>query len=276
VNEPGGARAKKIVNNTTESSLTTTEYAGNYIYEDGNLQFFNSAEGYVENDGSGGFDYIYQYKDHLGNIRLSYSDNDGNGSIVQGEIREENNYYPFGLKHKGYNNVVSANSNSVASKYRYNGKEIQDELGLDWYDYGARNYQPDLGRWMNLDPLAIEFPKVSPYNYALNNPINFIDKDGEKANPVILEIIKNVLSGAAKAEANYLISLYRFEAYNKNPEAYPPSRKSIDKIPESFKREESLKAILGTNNISFGAQDLELNGVSFDAVADMDKKIVRV
>ena len=39
------------------------------------------------------------------------------------------NYYPFGLKHKGYNNVTSANGNSTAQKYDYNGKEFQDELG---------------------------------------------------------------------------------------------------------------------------------------------------
>ena len=51
---------------------TTTDYAGNYIYENSTLKFFNQPEGYIEPDGSGGYDYIYQYKDHLGNIRLSY------------------------------------------------------------------------------------------------------------------------------------------------------------------------------------------------------------
>ncbi|WP_366941755.1 RHS repeat-associated core domain-containing protein [uncultured Psychroserpens sp.] len=87
-------------------------------------------------------------------------------------------YYPFGLKHKGYNNTVSANSNSQASKYKYNGKELNEELGLDWYDYGARNYDASLGRWMNIDPLAEEYLNMSPYNYAMNNPSIFVDPDG--------------------------------------------------------------------------------------------------
>ena len=85
-------------------------------------------------------------------------------------------YYPFGLKHKGYNNVVT--STNPALKKTYNGKELQDELGLDWYDYGARNYDASLGRWMNIDPLAEKYLKISPYTYAVNNPILFIDPDG--------------------------------------------------------------------------------------------------
>ena len=74
-------------------------YAGNYIYENGTLQFFNHPEGYVTPNTGSNYAYVFQYKDHLDNIRLSYADADDNGSIdTATEIIEENNYYPFGLK----------------------------------------------------------------------------------------------------------------------------------------------------------------------------------
>jgi len=309
----------------------TTDYVGNYIYENNVLQFFSQPEGYVSNNG-GTFSYVFQYKDHLGNVRLSYADANNDGIITSGttelfydgfengsgwesashggyysltaydsnkkhtgsfsgkiekltageivvqqnnwvainitqptefifsawvysdnpsadlylfqnmdvdqgygyrneyvrttqknrwvyiekrvtvqpditklsiridnngggtvwfddvslrqvnpnsEIVEENNYYPFGLKHKDSNNLLNlATANAVAQKYKYNGKEYQDELGLNFYDYGARNYDPALGRWMNIDPLAENSRRWTPYNYCFNNPMFFVDPDG--------------------------------------------------------------------------------------------------
>ncbi|AUC16620.1 hypothetical protein BTO06_16345 [Tenacibaculum sp. SZ-18] len=162
-----------------------TQYAGNHIYENGNLQFFNHAEGYTQPVIASGstaissFDYVYQYKDHLGNIRLSYTDVNGDGVITAStEIIEEKNYYPFGLQHKGYNSDYSGIGNSTAEKFSFGGKELNQELGLEWHDFGARNYDASLGRWMNIDPLAEQMRRHSPYNYAFNNPIYFIDPDG--------------------------------------------------------------------------------------------------
>ncbi len=184
----------------TPASITGNDYIGNYIYDyiwgRGNtrLQFINHPEGYIEpkdaNDLSKGFDYIYQYKDHLGNIRLSYSDKDNDGHIdvlrndidVDGdddnhmEILEEKNYYPFGLQHKGYNNTITGREHP----YTFNGKEEQEELGLNWHDFGFRNYDASLGRWMNIDNLAQNYYNYSPYTYTANNPIYYIDPDGQQ------------------------------------------------------------------------------------------------
>lgn len=165
--------ATGIKQRKTISTGGSTDYAGGFVYEDNNLKQFSQSEGYVAYS-AGAFNYIYQYKDHLGNNRLSYQDKDNNGLINTTEIVQENNYYAFGLTQKGYNSVV----NGVDNKYKYNGKEVQNELGLNMYDFGARNYDPALGRWMNIDPLAEKFTALSTYNYAMNNPVYFIDPDG--------------------------------------------------------------------------------------------------
>ena len=164
----------------TISTGITTDYAGSFIYENNILKQFSQPEGYVAYN-TGIYNYIYQYKDHLGNNRLSYQDKDSNGSVNSTEIVQENNYYAFGLTQKGYNGAI----NGVDNKYKYNGKELQDELGLNFYDYGARNYDPALGRWMNIDPLAEKSRRFNPYTYALNNPVYFIDPDGMMAEPPV-------------------------------------------------------------------------------------------
>jgi RHS repeat-associated protein len=138
------------------------------------------------------FNYVYNYTDHLGNIRVSYG-LDPESNVLK--ILEENHYYPFGLKHKNYgvdmrtyqqNNLGQIRLplvSEVSYKYRYNSKEYQDELGLNWYDYQARNYDPALGRWMNIDPLAEMSRRFSPYTYCYDNPLVFVDYDGMFATP---------------------------------------------------------------------------------------------
>ena len=94
------------------------------------------------------------------------------------EIIEETNYYPFGLRQKWNNAGLSSSANSVARMFKYNGKELNEDVGLETYDFGTRNYDPAIGRWMNIDPLAEGMRRHSPYNFAFNNPIFFVDPDG--------------------------------------------------------------------------------------------------
>ncbi|GEP50270.1 hypothetical protein FNO01nite_09420 [Flavobacterium noncentrifugens] len=178
-----GVKVQKILSQGSTTILT--DYLDGFQYTGNVLKFFPTAEGYVNFD-SGVYKYVYNYIDHLGNVRLSYTSDPGSPSGLA--IMEQSHFYPFGLKHKSYNvSILKLRGNQPEQalepvyKYKYSGKEYQDELGLNMYDYGARNYDPAIGRWMNIDPLAETSRRFSPYTYALNNPIYFVDPDGMQA-----------------------------------------------------------------------------------------------
>jgi len=174
------------------------------------LQFFPTAEGYVKAVykeqypfGGAKFQFIYNYTDHLGNIRLSYTK--FKYDIVK---LEETHYYPFGLKHGSYyttaytrlvkkgkkGKTALASKTPVDSelrripttdrayKYKYNGKEWQEELDLNVYAYGWRDYDPAIGRFNKIDRFAEKYYKLSTYSYAGNNPILFVDVQGDSIN----------------------------------------------------------------------------------------------
>ncbi|MBE4949562.1 RHS repeat domain-containing protein [Chryseobacterium culicis] len=113
--------------------------------------------------------YIYQHKNHLGNARISFARNSA-GAL---EITDANDYYPFGMNQLKTGNAFFGSG--TYKNYKYNGKELQ-ESGM--YDYGARFYMPDLGRWGVVDPLAEKTRRWTSYVYAADNPIRFIDPDG--------------------------------------------------------------------------------------------------
>lgn len=131
------------------------------------LKFFPTAEGYYDYLRD---QYIYQYKDHLGNIRMNFAKN---GDFIR--IKDVNDYYPFGMNH--LNTGTAFYMAGSYNNYKYNGKELE---GSGMYDYGARFYMPDIARWGVLDPLMNKYESVSPYSYVANNPVNAIDPDGKK------------------------------------------------------------------------------------------------
>lgn len=115
---------------------------------------------YVESD------VVYYIKDHLGNIRVTIDED--------GTVLATDDYYPFGLQMPGR----SYNDGLVNNIYKYSGKELDEENGLDWYYFGARYYDPEIARWLAVDPWAIKYPSLSPYNYCANNPIRYKDPNG--------------------------------------------------------------------------------------------------
>ena len=139
------------------------------------IDMIPNAEGFTKYDANAlAYKDSYILRDHLGNTRVVFHDKNGDGIIdASSEIVQVNAYYPFGLNHGA--NVNGANG---AYKYQYNGKELDDDNGLNWNDYGARFYDPAIGRWNGVDPLADSYKRWSPYNYTKDNPIKYIDPDG--------------------------------------------------------------------------------------------------
>lgn len=171
------ADGEKIKKTVTMAGQTPKEnkYYGEIEEKNNNRTIYHD-EGQVRQEGSI-WHWEYALRDHLGNTRLVYEDSDNNGEI---EVLQNNNYYPFGMSMYGEWNYQGMSDND----YKYNGKELNSEFGLGLYDYGFRFYDPSIGRFTGVDPLAHRGPGISPYAYSFNNPINFIDPDGRWPWPV--------------------------------------------------------------------------------------------
>ncbi|MCX2491834.1 ParB N-terminal domain-containing protein [Pedobacter sp. PF22-3] len=155
-----GEKLQKQAGSTLRNYIDGIEYK-----PDGTtIDIIHTEEGIARNS-NGTYSYEYNLSDHLGNVRATFYKNPNTNLL---EVLQRDDYYAFGLR-----KVASDGTN----KYLYNGKELQEELGQ--YDYGARFYDPVIGRWNVIDPLVELYQEsTSPYIYVLNNPILLTDPDG--------------------------------------------------------------------------------------------------
>ena len=166
VAEPqGGGLTPGIVDPIPSSNIITTDYCGNAVYRDGELSMLLTEEGYVTFTNDTTPVYHYYLKDHLGSIRVVFDQS--------GAVEQRNDYYPSGT-------LMYTSTNGTLQPYKFGGKELQRDAGLDEYDFGARWMDPVIGgRFTTMDPLAEKYYGVSPYAYCHGDPVNKVDPTGE-------------------------------------------------------------------------------------------------
>ena len=177
---------------THESAVTnTTDYIGNFVFEDGKLDKYLFDGGYCSFDNNQNPTFHYYEKDHLGSIRMVVNEN--------GTIEQVNHYYPFG----GVYGDLSYNAEIQKSKYI--GKEFDHMHGLDLYDHGARMYDAARVVWDRVDKFCEKTPNLGVFLYCQNNPIIKFDPNGK-------EIIDLLSSSKEDKPLKYDISKFTDEA----------------------------------------------------------------
>ncbi|MES2544557.1 MAG: hypothetical protein V4548_06710 [Bacteroidota bacterium] len=246
-NALGQKLQKKVTENT---NVTNTLYLNGFQYKNDVLLHFPHAEGYVNNIVVGGnntYNYVFNYTDHLGNIRMSYAKDPATGSI---KILEENHYYPFGMKQTNYNSnrnifvVMNAAARIVARNttggmdynYKFQSQERQDELGLNWDSFKWRNYDYATGRFMNIDPLAEKYAYQSPYNFSENRVIDSRELEGLEK--VSIHLLGNI---SYNGKSNTIIANVNIDMGNKNKITYRLSIEGVGNIKGTYTQKEGLK-----------------------------------
>ena len=148
-------------------------YSGNKIYNDGTLEMILIDGGYIRKENTG-YAYHHYIKDHLGSNRMVVKVNSG--------VQQVQHYYPFGLS-------FAEATNRSYQPYKYNGKELVSDEGLNWYDYLARVYDPALLIFTTMDPMAEKYYSISPYAYCGNNPVNAYDLNGDSITTIVTSMV---------------------------------------------------------------------------------------
>ncbi len=147
-------------------SMPYSSYHGPIIYHDGSIDMVLFAGGYATVSGTS-VTFHYYTQDYLGNNRAVI-----NGST--GAIEQTIAYYPYGGV------IADLGTPTTGQPYKFGGKELMTANGLNEYDFGARRYYQAVPHFTSIDPKCEEFKHLSPYLYCANNPINFVDKNGEE------------------------------------------------------------------------------------------------
>ena len=157
-------QSSNVASANMSNGQKTIEYCGNIIYDGDETMILNDV-GYALYNKDNNLSFHYYLKDHLGNNRVVVSED--------GKIEQVNDYYPTGA-------LMTSSKGGDTQRFKYNGKELDRTNGLNWYGYGARNYDAAIVRWDGMDKLCEKYSPFTPYGYCLNRFLNYYDKIGNE------------------------------------------------------------------------------------------------
>lgn len=180
-------QSSNVASANVSNGQKTIDYCGNIIYDGEETMILNDV-GYALYDKDNTLTFHYYLKDHLGNNRVVVSE--------YGEIEQVNDYYPTGA-------LMASSKGGDTQRFKYNGKELERTNGLNWYDYGARNYDAEIVVWKGVDKTADKNVTTSLYGYCNSNPMRFIDPLGTDTVDLLPSPQQDYRSYTLKLDAKY-------------------------------------------------------------------------
>lgn len=180
-------QSSNVASANMSNGQKTIDYCGNIIYDGDETMILNDV-GYALCDKDHTLSFHYYLKDHLGNNSVVVSED--------GEIEQVNDYYPTGA-------LMASSMGGDTQRFKYNGKELDRVNGLNWYDYGARNYDAEIVVWKGVDKMADKNVTTSLYGYCNSNPMRFIDPLGTDTVDLLPSPQQDYRSYTLKLDAKY-------------------------------------------------------------------------